>query len=733
MKLKKFPLSIICTTCIFLLFVSTAFAEVRLADVFGSGMVLQRDAKVPVWGWADPGERITLTFEGQSKKVVTDTEGRWMVELAPLKAGGPFSLTIKGNNELKLDDILVGDVWLCSGQSNMEWVMRSFPDAREEVPSIDKPNIRLYTVKRNWTQTPQDRFEGAWLPCNPEKVLNFSATGYYFGAELNKELNVPIGLINSSWGGIRIEPLTPEVGFHKVPALYAISEELKTKDPTTKLHQTTAAKTLDEYEKWLVEAKKNFSDKKRLDPPPAYPKELAPFPNNQQPTVLYNAMIHPMVPLAIKGVIWYQGESNRGDGMLYTEKMKALIEGLRTVFKNETLPFYQVQIAPYNYGNNPESLAELWEAQAAVEKVVPNTGMVVINDVGDLKNIHPAKKNIVGQRLARLALNRTYGKKDVVCDFPELKDMKIDDDRIVLDFANAKKLETRDGKTPDWFELAGPDSVFHKASATVDGTKIIVKSDAVKKPYMVRFAWSMLAEPNVQNEVGLPLGAFRAGEIPERGRFDELVSDGKNFKLLYSFNPLHPVLTDNNRKITYVSDKSKNVIGRIKRVGYFLLLKLKSGEEQFVFATMPPLDTDPVKLGVPTAGSGAFFQKEVKDVTVASNVSGVETGSFSEGCNVEFCANNYAAPNENKVPGASETAFDFGDKLMGSDSPGYGSMQLHNFAKKQTIFAFNGFQKGKNAEVGIGNCPRGGNPDWTFTNSAKDYESGQFLILIETE
>lgn len=735
MSFTRFRFCFVPFLLLFAIFYCTSiWADVRLAEIFGSGMVLQREMPVTVWGWAEPGEKIGVTIAGQEKSTEADAEGRWSVKLEPLNIGDPISLIVKGKNELKLDDILVGDVWLCSGQSNMEWKMHAFPDSRTEISSIENPNIRYFAVGKAWTQTPQDHFKGSWVPCNPQTVGSFSATSYYFGAKLNSDLKVPIGLINSSWGGTKIEPWTAPEGFHDVPALSSISNEIIAKDPTSKLHKELAEKTKTEYEKWLTVFETNLTSSKPLDPPPVYPKELAPYQNNQQPTVLYNGMIHPMIPMTIKGIIWYQGESNRGDGALYTEKMKALIQGWRKVFENEDLGFYFVQIAPFNYGNNPEALALLWEAQAKVEKEVPKTGMAVINDVGNLKDIHPAGKKTVGERLALLALNRTYGKTEVVCASPEPVKMQIEGDTIFLDFVNAGELKTRDGKSPTWFELAGGDGVFHQAETTVQGTSLRVKSPEVSKPFLVRFAWSMLAEPNLVNEAGLPLGAFRLGEIPETDVLGKFVgNEAKNFKLLYSFNPLSPVMTDNEKRLVYTTDRSKELTGKVKRVGYFLHLKPKNKDEQYVFATMPPLDQDLVKLGVPTKISGAQFQKKVSDVSIFSNVSGVETGTFAEGCNVEFWDCNYAAPNATDIPGASATAFDFGDQMTEGASPGYGSMQLHHFTKKQTVFAFNNFRAGTNAEIGIGNCPRGTNPDWTFTRSANDYEAGQFLILVEFE
>ncbi|MDR2756864.1 MAG: 9-O-acetylesterase [Planctomycetaceae bacterium] len=718
-----------------LLFVSDLRADVRLPEIFASDMVLQREMKVPVWGWAEAGEKVTVSFEGQTVATETGNDGRWSVQLEPLKAGGPFTLTVKGKNEVKLENVLVGEVWLCSGQSNMEWTMSRSTEYNDELPKVENPKIRLFQVAKAWNQTTQDKLSASWKLCNAENIPNFSAVGYYFGQKLNADLDIPVGLINSSWGGTRIEPWTPPVGFQALPTLSHIADEVAAKNPETELHKTLVTKTLAEYKNWIETSEKNLAETKMITPPPTFPGQLAPYTNQQQPTVLYNAMIHPFVPLALRGAIWYQGEANMSEGMVYAEKMKALIQGWRTVFNNPDLGFYYVQLAPFVYGGDSTRLAYLWEAQAAVEKSLPKTGMAVINDlVTNIKDIHPPRKKPVGQRLALLALNRTYGKTDIVAASPELEKMEIDGSNVVLHFTNAKELKTRDEKNPDWFEIAGADGVYRKAEASISGVTITLKNNEVEKPYAVRFAWDQTAEPNVQNEAGFQLGAFRAGEIPERGTFDTLVPEGKNFKLLYSFDPTKPVLTDNNQRLVYKTDKSREIVGNIKRVGYFLSLKPKNGNEQFVFVILPPLDPNLAKLGVPTKSSAARFQKQVSDVTVFSNVSGVETGTFADGCNVEFWDSNYAAPNTGSIAGASDQTFDFGDQITPAVSPGYGSMQIHNFAKKQTIFAFNNFSAGNGCDIGIGNnTVSNGNPDWTFSKSAQNYSGGQLMIFVETE
>jgi len=305
------------------------------------------------------------------------------------------------------------------------------------------------------------------------------------------------------------------VGFQSVPALKNIADDIEVRNPQSKAYSELVDRTIREQRAWLDEFSKGTG---RLAAPPKFPEQLVPYANQQQPTVLYNAMIHPLVPFALKGAIWYQGESNMGEGMLYAEKMKALIQGWRTVFNNPDLGFYYVQLAPFIYGNNhpATALPEIWEAQSSIEKTIPLTGQAVINDLVDnIRDIHPVTKKPVGERLALLALNRTYGKSEIVCASPEFEKMEIQGNTMILHFKNAKLLKTRDGKSPDWFEIAGADGVYQKPSATIDGMTIKLLNPLVLQPVSVRHAWDQSAQPIIQNEAGLPLGAFRAGTIPE--------------------------------------------------------------------------------------------------------------------------------------------------------------------------------------------------------------------------
>lgn len=451
-----------------------ANADVTLPSIFAPGMVLQRDKAAPVWGKAEPGENVIVSFAGQSKSTTAGADGRWQVALDPLPASAePRALTVKGNNTIELGNVLVGEVWLGSGQSNMQWSVAASMNAQEEIAAANYPNIRLFSVPLVTAAEPQFTVNATWAECKPETVKDFSAVLYYMGRTLHKDLNVPVGLIGTSWGGTRIEPWTPIEGFEQ------------------------------------VESQKELAAKLKAEP-------NAPVKNNQQPTVLYNSMIHPLIPYAIRGAVWYQGESNNGEGMLYLDKKKALVGGWRKLWNQGDFPFYFVQLAPFNYGNKPAeearqvtSLAEIWEAQAAAVKEIPHTGMAVINDIGDLKDIHPVNKQEVGRRLALIALAKDYGKQDVEYSGPVFREQIVEGSKIRLKFDHARGLKSRDGKPLDWFEIAGEDGNYVPAEAVIDGEDVLVSSPRVERPASVRFAWSQMAEPNLANAAGLPASAFR--------------------------------------------------------------------------------------------------------------------------------------------------------------------------------------------------------------------------------
>ena len=445
-------------------------ADTKLPAVIGDNMVLQQGRPLPIWGWDAPGTTVTVKFGSSESSAKADESGKWTVTLPAAKAGGPHGMTVKGTTELQLSGILVGEVWLCSGQSNMEWTVQQSNNAEKVVAKGDHPRIRHIKFQHRAADTPQNDVPSeGWQVCSPKTVADMTAVGYFFGRRLERNLDVPIGLIGSNWGGTRIEPWTPPVGFQKVPALKDIVDNLAnlpTKNEDGEVH-------------------------------------------HQSPLALYNGMIHPIVPFAIRGAIWYQGESNNGEGMLYHEKMKALIAGWRHVWDNEDLPFYFVQLAPYRYEGDPKRLPGIWEAQLAT-LAVPNTGMAVTVDIATTSNIHPPNKQDVGKRLALWALAKDYGRTGTVYSGPLYKSMKVEDDRIRISFDHVGKgLVARNAKPLDWFTIAGADKKFVDATATIDGATVVVHAPSVSTPVAVRFGWHQEAEPNLSNQAGLPASPFR--------------------------------------------------------------------------------------------------------------------------------------------------------------------------------------------------------------------------------
>jgi sialate O-acetylesterase len=381
--------------------------------------------------------------------------------------------------------VVVGDVWLCSGQSNMEWVVAGAANPKEEIAAGSHPLIRQIKVNNPGAEKPEAKVvSGGWQNASPQTVAGFTAVGYYFAREVRKDVDVPIGLLSANWGGTRIEPWTPPQGFRGVAAL---------KDIADKLDQFPA---------------------KVEKPDKADPTKMVTSVNIQSPLALFNGRIAPLVPFAIRGALWYQGESNNGEGMLYLEKMKALIAGWRDVWQMPDMPFYYVQLAPFIYkGANPENLARIWEAQTAALKI-PNTGMAVLTDIGNTTDIHPKNKQEVGRRLALWALAKTYGKAGIAFSGPLYKDAKFNGGKATLTFDHGAGLKSKDGQPLTHFLIAGEDKAFVPAKAEIAGDTIVVSAEGVTKATAVRFGWSHDAEPNLFNGAGLPASPFRTDDWP---------------------------------------------------------------------------------------------------------------------------------------------------------------------------------------------------------------------------
>jgi sialate O-acetylesterase len=499
----RFVVGLVATTSASVLFtVSAAKADVKLPSVLGSHMVLQRDVPIPVWGTAEAGEAVTVTLGSDTSSTKADAQGKWKVQLPARQVGGPLELTVTGKNKVELKDILVGEVWVCSGQSNMEWHVANSDNPDQEIAAANHPQIRLIKIPKTPAGSPQEDVPASWTTCTSETIPQFSAVAYFFGRNLNQELNIPIGLINTSWGGTRIEPWTPPVGFEGVPEVSSILVDV--------LEEYRQAKiaAIGKIRDWTVTAQKQADAGDEISAPPAWPQD--PIAKHTAPTGLYNGMVHPLLPFPVRGAIWYQGESNLADGLVYHHKMKALIHGWRTVWNNPEMPFLFVQLAPYRYGNADKSqLALVWEAQTET-LAVPNTGMAVTNDVGNVKDIHPRNKQDVGKRLALWALSKTYDREGMVYSGPLYKSSKVEGKSIRIQFDHTGTgLVSRDGKPLREFTIAGDDGEFVEAMAEIDGDSVVVHSDKVAKPTAVRFAWHDSAEPNLSNKEGLPASSFR--------------------------------------------------------------------------------------------------------------------------------------------------------------------------------------------------------------------------------
>ncbi|MDD5185907.1 MAG: sialate O-acetylesterase [Paludibacter sp.] len=469
------------TLIILLEFSSSLNAVVSLPKILGHNMVLQRLKSVPIWGTADKGEKITVTFEGQSKTVLANDSGKWMVKLNPMEASAvPREMTIKGTNTIVLQNILVGEVWLCSGQSNMEYAMRKYSDYKSKTKGYKPPeddlnnanntNIRIFLVRRKYMSP--DATHAGWDTAMGRPLVDFSAVGYFFAKELYAKLHIPIGMISSAVPGSRIEPWIEAGKLDTAPKM------------------------------------KNGKVLEKLSA------------DGGDPGKFYDTMIQPLIPFPIKGFLWYQGESNcfLNENIRYAYKFKTLIESWRSDWGNNNLPFYFVQIAPFNYSaskdvrpHTPENLPEFWESQALALHL-PNTGMVTITDLVDsIVDLHPGYKWEVGRRLSLVALHNAYDQKNVVCSGPTYNRMKIVNGKIEVTFTNTGSgLASRDGKPLTWFSIAGSDGKFIPASAVIKGNKVIVSSPDVLQPVTVRFGWNEAARSNFINKEGLPAVPFRS-------------------------------------------------------------------------------------------------------------------------------------------------------------------------------------------------------------------------------
>jgi sialate O-acetylesterase len=436
-----------------------------LPSILSDNMVLQQKSNVTIWGWSSvPSDAITVKGSWNNTPVTTEAyQGVWSVSLPTPAAGGPFTVTVEGNEKLVINNVLLGEVWVASGQSNMEWTANSkIVNAEAEISNAKYPSIRFFHIERHLAQHPQDDTPGFWVECTPETMANFSAIAYFFGRVIHEKTGLPLGLISASWGGTPVETWIPDA---------VLSKDLE-----------------------LMEAAKKIKPKKW-------------WPN--EPGLAFNAMIHPLVNFRIAGCIWYQGESNRQNATSYYKSFPLLIQAWREIWETE-FSFYYAQIAPYKYdATDALDAAIVRDAQLQTMMQVPKTGMAVTNDIGNLEDIHPRNKQEVGRRLALWALVKDYGVESLEFSGPIYKAMEIKKNKITLMFDHAQEGLIKKGKKLTDFTVAGPDGIFYPAKAKIVGSTVIVSAKNVKDPVAIRFAFTDTAEPNLYNTEGLPASAFR--------------------------------------------------------------------------------------------------------------------------------------------------------------------------------------------------------------------------------
>jgi sialate O-acetylesterase len=485
-------------------------ADVKPHALIGDGMVLQQGRKVALWGTAADGEEVRVHLQG--KEASTQAKGgRWVVSVEGLEAGGPFEMTIRGQNTLTFKNVYVGEVWVASGQSNMEWPVRASADAEKTVANSRNPKLRLFTVPKTVATAPRQNVQGTWQECGPDTVANFSAVAYFFGRDLQKARNVPVGVIHTSWGGTPAEAWTSRQALTAEPSLKGMVDALDRSiaDFPDAIDRYVAA--LQGYKEAVVKAR---AEGKEL---PDAPQALTvPGKNPFAPSGLYNAMIAPLLPYAVRGAIWYQGESNAGRAYQYRTLFPAMIRDWRRAWHEEDFPFLFVQLAPFmKIESEPQesAWAELREAQLLTLKAVPKTGMAVITDVGDERDIHPRWKEPVGARLALAARGIAYGEK-LVYSGPVYKSMKVEDGRAVVSFDHVGSGLVAKGGPPVGFTIAGEDRKFVKAQAEIHDGQVIVHSPDVPRPVAVRFGWANYPVVNLWNKEGLPASPFRTDDFP---------------------------------------------------------------------------------------------------------------------------------------------------------------------------------------------------------------------------
>lgn len=510
------------------LLAGVARAGVLPAPVFTDNMVLQRDAPLQIWGTAAAGEGVAVQFAGQKKTAAADARGKWCVRLDPLSASKePRTLSVSGadTNPVVLTNVVVGEVWLCSGQSNMEWLVSKSSNFAAEQAEADQPLIRHFKVPRRDRPFPEDKVDAKWVVCTPQTVGEFTAAGYFFAREIARELDVPVGLLNISYGGTRIEPWATPDSLMRSGSLPELAGRVRKASHLTPEGRKNYADYLRNLEAWLPGAKSAVA---KGGPFPVPPDEPWITGNEQQPTRLYHGMVAPVVPYALRGVLWYQGEANAGDAAKYADKMEALVAGWRELWSDPAMPFYFVQLAGFQ--KSDPSKPEMGDGWAMLREQqlealgITNSGMAVAVDIGEAGDVHPKNKKDVGRRLARAALAGTYGRK-IVASGPIYQRQQAGRGKIVIEFSHADSglfIGTKngtndpapapDGKLP-WISVAGADKDFRWAETVIDGPRLVVWSKDVPEPVAVRYAFTQNPEgAQLYNKEGLPASPFRTDD-----------------------------------------------------------------------------------------------------------------------------------------------------------------------------------------------------------------------------
>lgn len=483
------------------LLTAPALTQVQLASVFSDHMVLQRDKPIAVWGTAADGQELEVSLGDNKVQPVAGSDGRWIVRLPAMSAGGPFELRV---NDVVIKDVLIGDVWVCSGQSNMSWSMGRHADTKAVIPKADDDQLRIMQVKRRANRQPQTSVDAKWTHATPETLPNFSAVAYGFGRHLRKTVGVPIGLLHTSWGGTRAEAWTREAALAKHSELTPILDRW---NETYRRFPEAKARHAKAMAKWQDKAKAARADGKK---PPRRPGAPLDPDHRHAPARLHNAMIAPLAPLSIRGAIWYQGEANAGRAYQYRVLFPAMIRDWRDTFGQGQFPFLFVQLAAFEEKRgHPHAWAELREAQAMTLSV-PNTGMACTIDIGMKNNIHPPHKLEVGRRLALLARAGTYG-HDVVCSGPTLSHFTVEDQAIRAHFDHVGSGLVQKGEQLAGFEIASRDGEFVPATAVIDGDTVVVRGE-VRDPSHVRYAWRHWPKISLFNDEGLPAVPFRTDD-----------------------------------------------------------------------------------------------------------------------------------------------------------------------------------------------------------------------------